>query len=182
MKVFIFHCWGGKARDCWRGHLADELRKKDVEVVAPDFPNSMNPQLKEWLAEVRKNVPKFNSEWVLVSHSLGGPAILRLLETFTPDEKVKAVFLVAAFANDLGIPEISNFVDKGFNWEKIRKGADKFTVINSDNDPFIELSEGKRIANLLGAELIVENGAGHINEGAGFTKYPRILELVLNQK
>jgi predicted alpha/beta hydrolase family esterase len=178
MKLFIFHCWGGGPRDCWRGWLTDRMREKGVEVKAPGFPNTNEPELHEWLSAVRKEVPKFDSGWVLVSHSLGGPTILRLLESFSEEEKVGAVILVAAFAKDLGIPEIRSFVEKEFDWEKIRSKAGKFVVINSDNDPFIELEEGKRLASLLGAQLIVEHGAGHINEGAGFTSYPRILEII----
>ncbi|MFA5077420.1 MAG: alpha/beta fold hydrolase [Candidatus Micrarchaeia archaeon] len=181
MKVFIFHCWGGNSHDCWRGWLADRLREQGITVVAPEFPDTMHPKLEEWLKEARGNVNKFDEDWVLVSHSLGGPAILRLLESFGESERVKAVIMVAAFAKDLGIPEIESFVNNEFNWEKIRKGSKKFIIINSDNDPFIQLGEGKRVAQLLGAELTVEHGAGHINEGAGFTEYPRVLELILKQ-
>jgi uncharacterized protein len=178
MKLFIFHCWGGDSRSCWRGWLAERMREKGIEVKSPDFPNTNEPSLDQWLSSVRKEVPKFDKDWVLASHSLGGPTILRLLESFGPDEKVGTVILVAAFAKDLGIPEIHSFVDKEFDWKKIKSKAEKFIVINSDNDPFIELDEGKRLAHLLGAELIVESGAGHINEGAGFTSYPRILQII----
>jgi len=178
MKAFIFHCWGGDSRSCWRGWLADQLREKGMEVISPDFPDTENPSLEEWLAAVRKHVKEFDEEWILIAHSLGCPTILRLLETFSEKEKVKAAILVAAFAKDLGIPEIKNFVGKNFNWEKIKRKCDKFIVINSDNDPFIKLSEGERVANLLGGELIVAHGAGHINEGAGFTKYERLLEII----
>ena len=149
-------------------------------VLSPDFPETQNPKLETWLAKAREMVPKFNpaDSWVLVGHSLGCPMILRLLESFKEEERVKAVVLVAGFAKDLGIGEIRNFVDHDFDWKKIKKKAEKFVVINSDNDPFIDLSEGKRIAKLLGAQFIIEHNAGHINEGSGFTEYPRLLEII----
>jgi predicted alpha/beta hydrolase family esterase len=178
MKAFLFHCWGGDGRSCWSGWLSDKLTEKGIEVVSPDFPNTEFPRLEEWLKVVREKVPRFSKEWVLISHSLGGPTILRLLESFEEDEKVGTVILVATFAKDLGIPEIANFVDREFKWEKIRSKADRFIVINSDDDPFIELEEGERIAKLLGGELLVEHNGGHINEGAGYTRYPRLLELL----
>jgi len=180
MKAFIFHCWGGDSRGCWRGWLADELRRKGVEVVAPEFPDTDNPRLPAWLPVARRTVPKFDpsAEWVLVGHSLGCPTILRLLENLKEGEKVKAAVLVAAFAKDLGIDEIRTFIDKPFDWEKIKKKAGKFVIVNSDNDPYVPLAEGERVAKLLGAELIVEHGAGHINEGSGFTRYKRLLELL----
>ncbi|MBD3210458.1 hypothetical protein GF318_03690 [Candidatus Micrarchaeota archaeon] len=182
MKAFIFHCWGGDSRGCWRGWLADRLREQGAEVIAPDFPDASNPRLEEWLDMARAAVPEFSEGWVLAGHSLGCPAILRLLETFHEDEKVDTVILVAGFAKDLGIPEIANFVDKDFDWEKIRNSANRFIVINSDNDPFIELEEGKRLASLLGADFVVEPGGGHLNEGSGYTEYPRLLQLIKEKK
>jgi hypothetical protein len=178
MKLFLLHCWGGDGRSCWSGWIADKMREKGIEVIAPDFPSPSTPHVEEWIATIRSHVKKFDDEWVLVGHSLGCPTILRLLERFGKGEKIKAAILVAGFANDLHIPGLQNFIYKDFDWEKIKKGAEKFIVINSDNDPFIELSEGERIAKLLGAEFIVEPKAGHINEGSGFTKYERLLSIL----
>jgi predicted alpha/beta hydrolase family esterase len=182
MKVFLFHCWGGDGRSCWSGWTADVLQADGIEVVSPDFPNSATPKLEDWLAKTRELIPTFGpkDEWMLIGHSLGCPTILRLLETFGRGEKAKAVILVAGFAKDLGIPEIRNFVDHDFDWKKIKGKAGKFIIINSDNDPYIDLSEGERMAKLLGAEFIVEHGGGHINEGAGFTKYERLINIIRN--
>jgi predicted alpha/beta hydrolase family esterase len=182
MKAFLFHCWGGDGRSCWSGWLHDQLRVSGFEVLSPDFPDADKPKLEKWLAKARSLVPRFEPKegWVLISHSLGGPAILRLLESFENGEGVAAVILVAGFATDLGIGEIKNFVDADFDWERIRSGAEKFILINSDDDPFIPLSEGERMAKMLGGkcEFIVEHGAGHINEGSGFTQYPHLLEII----
>ena len=177
MKFFLFHCWGGDGRSCWSGWLADTLRAEGYEVFSPDFPDTNEPELTQWLAKVRETTSRFDSqdEWVLIGHSLGCPTILRLLEGFDGREHVKGVVLVAGFAKDLGIPAIRGFIERPFDWKKIRACADKFVIINSDDDPYIELKEGERLAKLLAAKLIVEHGAGHINEGSGFTSYPRLL-------
>ena len=171
---------GGNSRSCWAGWLEDELRTIGYDVINPDFPETDNPKLRDWLATVRKCVPKFNAadSWVLISHSLGGPTILNLLESFGPDEKIKAIILVAGFGRDLGIPQIQSFVDHEFDWKKIKSKAEQFIIINSDDDPFIQFEEAERISKLLNAKLITEPGAGHINEGSGFTSYPRLLEII----
>ncbi len=181
MKVFLFHCWGGDGRSCWSGWLADKLRARGIEVIAPDFPNSSEPKLDEWLDRVRSHVTKFDAKdnWVLVGHSLGCPSILHLLERFDKSERVKAVFLVSGSSEDIGIPQLTNFFADGFDWEKIKQKSSKFVVINSDNDPFVPLDEGECLANLVNGEFLVEPGAGHINEGSGFTKYERLLKLIL---
>ncbi|MFA6530124.1 MAG: alpha/beta fold hydrolase [Candidatus Micrarchaeia archaeon] len=179
MKVLLIHCWGGNGRSCWFGWLADQLRKEGIEVLAPDLPNTDFPKLTEWLKELRKIVPKFKKEdkWIVVTHSLGAPSLLRLLETFGPDEHINAAIMVAGFAKDLGIDEIHNFLDKPFDFKRIKKAGSKFIVINSDNDPYMELSEGKRIADELGGELVAEHNAGHFNDER-FVKYERLLKTI----
>ncbi len=181
MNILILHCWGGDARGCWRGWLADRLREKGHIVVVPDLPDTMRPHLVAWLKEIRKHVKKFDDSWILVGHSLGCPTILRLLESFGAGEKIRAAFMVAAYADKFpGSEVIDNFVEGEFDWKKIKRGSGKFIIINSDNDPFINLSEGKRVAKLTGAEFIVERNSGHINAGAGWLKYERLLGLVLS--
>lgn len=180
MKIFLFHCWGGNSQSCWSSSIEDHFSSKSIEVINPNFPNTNEPILQDWIQRVRQKVRRFNPQdkWVLIGHSLGCPTILRLLESFNENEGVKAIVLVAGFAKDLGIPQISNFVEKDFNWEKIKSKANKIVIINSDNDPYIELNEGKRMALTLDAEFIVEHNAGHINEGSGFTKYERLVEII----
>lgn len=184
MKFLLVHCWGGDGRSCWSGWLSDQLQVLGFEVLTPDLPNTNTPDLGDWLAAIRSHVKRFDEkeEWVLVGHSLGCATILHLLETFDETEKLYAVILVAGFAKDLGIPEIRNFLDKEFDWEKINKKCDKFIVINSDNDPYTKLSEGERLARLLNTKLIIEHGAGHINEGSGYTKYKRLLSILIQLK
>jgi len=176
MKAFIFHCWGGDGKSCWSSWLCDYLHNKNIETKSPDFPDTNNPNLTKWLDSIRNINKKFNEkdEWVLVGHSLGCPTILRLLESFGPDEHVKKVILVAGFAKDLGIPEIRNFVDMEFNWKKIKSKCDEFVLISSDNDPFIPLDEGERVAKLLGAKFVVEKNAGHLNDFS----CPRLIDLL----
>lgn len=179
MKVLLIHCWGGNGRSCWFGWLADQLRKDGIEVLTPDLPNTNFPKLTEWLKELRKTVPKFKKEdkWVVVTHSLGAPTILRLLETFGTDEHIDATIMVAGFAKDLGFDETRTFVDKQFDYKKAKRGCSKFIVINSDNDQYIELSEGERLAEELGGGLLVEHNAGHFNDER-FVKYEKLLKLI----
>ncbi|MFH1785536.1 MAG: alpha/beta hydrolase [Candidatus Micrarchaeota archaeon] len=176
MQVFLFHCWGGDGKSCWSFWLTNRLKEKNISVLSPDFPDTNFPKLEKWLETIRSNQGKFDKkeDWVFIGHSLGCPTILRLLESFEKDEHVKKVILVAGFAKDLGIPDIKNFVDQKFNWEKINSVCDEFVVINSDDDPFIELNEGERLAKMLNTKLIVEHNGGHINN----LHYARLLEFL----
>ena len=178
MKAIILHGWGGTPRGAWRGWLSDQLTVSGFEVMCLDLPGANHPKQKEWIAKIRETAGVFGDGTILVGHSLGAVAILRVLETLNGHEKINAAILVCGFTNDLGIDEIRDFFNTGFNWKKIRSKAEKFVIINSDNDPYMKIDEGKILHEKLGGELIIEHNAGHINEEAGFVEYPRLLEII----
>jgi predicted alpha/beta hydrolase family esterase len=178
MKVLILHGWAGKPFEGWRGWLGRELRTLGFEVETPYLPNADDPKQEEWVAEIRANIRKFDDNVILIGHSLGGVALLRLMETFAENERVKAAILVCTFTRNLRIDALKDFFRKPLNWGKIKKGAQHFIIINSDDDPYMHPDEGKILHENLGGERIVEYNAGHMNEAAGFMKYPRVLEMV----
>ncbi len=101
-NAFIFHGWGADSTSNWFPWLASELTKKDFKVAVPDFPNTMNPRLEEWMEysenvvarpwRAEKEVLSFKQpkglplqDSILIGHSLGTPFILRLLERYATD-------------------------------------------------------------------------------------------------
>ena len=179
MKVIIVHGWQGFEPEHWQKWLFDQLKEKRIEVYLPDLPNPFHPQQNEWIAELKKLKP-FNEETILVGHSLGNTAILRLLEKLKKTQKVGKVFLVCGWnEGDHGIKELSNFFKTPLNWEKIRTQSKQFVVINSDNDPYFSLEKGKKLAKELGVQCLVEHNAGHINVKSGFGPYPKLLKMIL---
>jgi uncharacterized protein len=179
MKALIVHGWGGDSSSNWFPWLKNELEKSGIPTICPDLPNPQFPKKEEWLAALRAQASfSENEEIVLIGHSLGCPTILHLLESFQKGEKARAAILVAGFARDLGIPIIRNFVDTDFDFKKIRSSCRDFFAINSDNDPYVPLGEGKFMAKSLDAEFITEHGLGHINYGDGHFEYKRVLEMI----
>lgn len=179
-NAIIIHGWGANSQENWFPWLAEELRKKDFNVAVPDFPNSQYPILTEWLKHFKKNV-NIDKNTILIGHSLGTPFILRFLEQL--DEKIiDQAFFVAGFERSLNIPEVENFVNKPFNWTRIKNYCNKFFVINSDNDPYINLSIGKDLARNLNAKLIVEHNGDHLSNPLGNFSYPKLLELILSKR
>lgn len=205
-RVYIFHGWEATSESNWFPWLAAELRKNDFEVTAPNFPNSANPQLEEWLNFVAPGLVPANisrqpqglqlQDSILIGHSLGAPFILRVLEKFAAENlehmsggesikpvyanRVKAAFLVSAFDRSLGFSEIDNFVDKPFNWQKIKNACEKFYIFQGENDPYIPLWIAEEMAKKLNAELIVEPNGDHLNAPAGFLEYPKLLEKIIS--
>lgn len=179
MKALIVHGWGADCSGNWFPWLKKELEKLGIRTFCPSLPNMHLPKKEEWIKALRAQTGFLEKEnVVLVGHSLGCPAILRLLESFKEGEKARAAILVSGFAHDIGIPETSNFTENGFDFGKIKSACGEFFVINSDNDPYVPIEEGKFLAKTLNTKLITEKGAGHINMGDGYLEYKRVLELI----
>ncbi len=179
-RVLLLHGWGGTHPLHWQQWLEKELQKKGIETVFPKLPNAMLPEEKEWIQEIFKTMKTFDSQTILVGHSLGVPTILRVLEQLPENQKVCAAFLVAGFCRDFGIPEIQNFVNRPFDWKKIRSNCQKFVAVYSDNDPYIPVKESLFLAKQLEINPLLEKNAGHIT-APDFGPYPRLLKLVLSE-
>ena len=64
---------------------------------------------------------------------------------------------------------------RDFDWERIRKNCRLFRLYASDDDPYVPLSKGRELAEMLGTRLEIVKGAGHFNEKAGYLEFDRLL-------
>jgi len=179
-RVFIIHGWEADPDSNWFPWLKNELEKKGFAAIVPAMPNSAHPDCQEWVDHLKKIVEQVDEDTFFVGHSLGPIAILRFLETLPAGQKASEVIMVAGFSESLGIPETENFFLKSLDYEKIKKTVKKFIAINSDDDPYVPMSQGKILEKELGAELIVMHNCGHLNAGTGFFELPIVLEKILN--
>ena len=62
----------------------------------------------------------------------------RDIEKLNEKENVGGCVLVAGWIDDLGCKELKNFVIGPVKWNIIKKHCKKFTVIQSDNDPWVK--------------------------------------------
>ncbi|MDO8554019.1 MAG: alpha/beta hydrolase [Candidatus Micrarchaeota archaeon] len=203
MQILIVHGLDSDSKDNWfpwlkaqlegRGSLqvcssTGQIARSEISVASrqpftvecPDMPNSKNPKQEEWLAKLSEVTMNCKDSFILVGHSLGTIAVLRFLEK--TNLKLMGVILVAGFTQGFGVKAISDFFKTPFDFEKIRTKSKKFIVISSDNDPYLPITEGKKLADKLNAEFIVEKNAGHIDSESGFSKYERILDIIIKLK
>lgn len=105
---------------------------------------------------------------------------LKLLERLEQPVK-KAVFVSAPIGEKpiLYYKEDKLFSNFDFDWEKIRAGAESFVVFHSDNDPYVSIANGERLAKELGVDLTFIPGAGHINAESGYTQFPPLLDAIV---
>ena len=92
---------------------------------------------------------------------------------------MKAAYLVAGFCGLSGerfTPYISSFLGS-FDWEKIKNNCKEFHIINSDDDSYVPLDNGKQLAEELGVNITIMNNKDHFM----FFEFPELLKKVITQ-
>lgn len=181
-RVIILHGWTGHSQENWFPWLKEQLEKKGFAVETPDFPDSYFPKLRQWLKTLKKTIGIPDKYLILIGHSLGAVTVLRYLETLPQKKKIKAAILVAGFVTPevkVDSKELIDFLTSPWDWSKIRRRAKYFFVINSDNDPYIPLSEAHLLAKNLHQKLILLKNQGHFNikSNPKYKRFPFLLKL-----
>ena len=177
MKVYLIHGAYGHPDENWFTWLKEQLKQFGYETIVPQFPTPQNQNPEAWFL-VFENYRKYvNPETILIGHSCGGAFLLRVMENL--DRTVKAAVYVAASAGVRPIKyyEVDRpFVEKPFDWDRIRRNAEHSLVFHSPNDLLICIENGELIAEKLEIDLISVSNAGHFNAAAGYTKFELLLE------
>ncbi|GFH59058.1 alpha/beta-hydrolase [Chaetoceros tenuissimus] len=136
------------ARVNWYSWFANEvLKKQNVdECVLRDFPDPNGCKESIWIPFLRDEIG-LDENTIVVGHSSGAACAMRLLEN---DEvcKLKGVLLVAAAYTDLGdeYERRSEYFSRPWNWEKMKKGAEKIHCFHGVDDHLIPVKEARYIA------------------------------------
>lgn len=174
----ILHGWQGNETNHWQTILAEQLEALGHEVSYPQFSESENPKLKQWLSELQDTIDKIpeNRKVIVATHSLGGALWLHYIAK-KPNFKTAMVILSAPPLDNCGIPEIANFFPI-----PLKKLSDieleNYLIIGSDNDKYIQLYKFKKLAMVLQIPLVILPRAGHINVKSGFGEWPWMLDQI----
>ncbi len=177
--MFIFHGTAGYPTENWFPWLKEKLEAKGCTVYVPQFPTPEGQSLEAWLGVFQAYQKYVDADTILIGHSLGGIFLLRLLERLA--QPVKAAFFTGT---PIGIQPMKNydsdnsFSGFSFDWPGIRGKAGRFYVFQSDNDPYVPLANGEKLAQELGVGLTFIPNAGHFNAKAGYTKFEELLQAV----
>jgi len=182
-NVFIIHGAYGNPEENWFPWLKSELEKLDCRVFIPKFPTPKNQTLENWRNVFEEYKKDLNENSIVIGHSLGPAFLLDILEKL--DNPIKAAFFISGFIGLLNNPDFDNinksFVDRSFDWLKIKQNCPKFFVFHSDNDPYVPLEKAKQLAKNLGVDVIIVKNAGHFNEKAGYKEFNLLLDKIKSQ-
>ncbi|MFH1307500.1 MAG: alpha/beta hydrolase [archaeon] len=184
MNVIMIHGSYGNPEENWFPWLKKELEKIGCKVFIPKFPTPKNQSLNNWMKVLESYKQYLDESSIIIGHSLGPAFILTVLEKL--DKRIKASFFVAGFVSWLGNEDFDKinktFVNKKFEWDKIKKNCGKFILYSSDNDPYVPLKKSQEIADKVGVSINIIRGAGHFNKNSRYTKFNKLLEDIKNIK
>ncbi len=186
-RVFIIHGWGGNPNEPWPKWLRRQIEANGFEANSPEMPNAWHPKISEWVNKLNESVRNADEDTYFVGHSIGCQAIMRYLEQLPQNAKIGGAIFVAGWFNltdetwDEGYTKevADKWINTPINFEKTRQHSIKFILINSDNDPYVPLSDAELFKNNLGAKIIILNNKGHISGEDGVTELPIVLEELL---
>ena len=157
-----------------------ELEKQEIYACALSMPTPENPICDEWVDEISRHIERNRKDEIyLVGHSLGTPAILRYLENAQANP-ISGAVLVSGPSEKNNNRKIDDFLEKNFNFEKIKSNCKEFYIIHGDDDPNVPLNNAEFLSQNLGGELIVIKNGGHLNGSSGWFNLPQCLT-VLNK-
>ncbi|MBP9670258.1 alpha/beta hydrolase [Candidatus Woesebacteria bacterium] len=192
--VAIFHGYGGNKPSSWLSWLNKQLIDRGVATIYPAFPPMGSSTIKDWYSEFSKYIKDTNEPISIVGHSGGTTFSFYLAQN--SDIKIEKMILVCPL-NDISgadtsalvhkpevqdqVPFIRNFVHQNFDFDIIRSRVKEFIFILSDNDHNVPYEETKKyFQNIFPeAKFITLHNYGHVNEKAGITDLPQVLDELL---
>ena len=180
MKYVIIHGTLGNPNENRFPRLKKYLEEKEHQVRVPHFPTPENQKPEIRCDKLRNQVPfVFDSNTILIGHSLGAVYILDILDR-ERKEPIKKAILVSGFLNALGNETFDTlnapFIKENYNRNQIKQNAEEIIILHGDNDPYVPLSEAQLLKNKTDWTLEVIPNWGHLNKAAGYTTFEEILK------
>ena len=148
----------------WYNWFASELalRPKVTEPIVSDFPDPYSCRESVWVPYIENTLGPLDENTILVGHSSGACAAMRILEKIGKNnnsnndsnlnqKQIAGAILVATAYTDGGDEreKASEYFDREWDWNAVRKGAKQIHIFHSDDDHLIPVQEARFISNAL---------------------------------
>lgn len=142
----------------WQAKLATDLGKS-FKVISPEMPSPRKPDYEEWKELLEKKLARAKGDLIFVGHSLGGSFLLKYLSENTINQKILALFIIAAPFNTV----------KGFEVQSHAK-AQKIQLYHCMDDVEVPFAHAVKFSEFLGAELKSFSNRGHFFKRCEFVE------------
>ena len=183
-RVFIIHGWGGKPDSEWFPWAKMQIEKLNFDVIVPEMPDTQHPKIDIWLGKLKEVVEEVKTNDIFIGHSIGCQTILRYINSFTKNQKVGKLILVAPWwylnlsTNDEKLIAKS-WLEVNVDFDKIKSNTKKIICVFSDDDPVVPLDINvKFFKEKMNSEIIIERKKRHFSGDDGIFEIPSLLPLL----
>lgn len=163
----------------WFPWLAEKLTESGNQVTIVPLPHPEAPQREEWLATLHATIGVPHDNALIITHSLGGFAVLSYLDSISANWSLGGLILVSGFDEPLGIvPELDVFLNLNIDYHDFVDNIDQICMIHSDNDGIVPPSLSLSLGNKLQGKIVEIPDGGHFFDSDGFIEFPRLLSEV----
>lgn len=182
-NVLILHGKGATPDDNWFPWLKTELEDRGYKVWVPQLPNADQPDEKAYNEMLLGSDFEFEDA-VLIGHSAGAVAALKLLPHLPDTVRVKRTILVGGFtdklAQDPEWADLKGLFHRPFDFDGITSHCPEFIIFHSEDDPLCPIEQAEYLHEKLPGEFVRFTNRGHFSNGHNpeATKLPELLNYV----
>lgn len=181
--AFIIHGFNGDTTYTFGPSLKNFLEEKGYTVIMPDFPIRSDASYIKWSLILDKYKNYFNSESIVVAHSIGNPFFIKYL--FQNKLKINTYISVAGFCDLFKVPnreDLNNaFIDFAVNNTEIsycnNSIKNKFSLY-SDTDHVIPFDILENFVKKIESSPVFIEGVGHMGNRDNISRLPQIEEII----
>lgn len=144
----------------WYKWMHEKLIDSDAfsEVLLEDMPDPDDAKESIWLPFIITKL-KADSNTVMIGHSSGAVAAMRLLE----NNKLKGCVLVSACHSDGGVESerLAGYYNRPWKWDAIKSNAEWILQYHSSDDHLIPIAEADLVASKLNSEYFKFDDKSH---------------------
>ncbi len=175
MRIILVHGYKASPKTNFWPWLERELKDRRFEVVMPELPTPETPDRDAWTKALLEAVGHLSDQDIVVGHSLGGAAALRLLEAVEARTTPHACVLISTpwmIKDD----RFRSFFLTELDHDVLMWRASKFVVVHAKDDTVIPVAHADRYAQVFHAKLITPEVGGHFDG----PEYPELLKAIVD--
>ncbi len=176
MRIVLIHGYNSGPDQNFHPWLANELRERGFEVIAPKIPLEGEVDVLACIDALIKEVGQLDDETILLGHSLGAVLALRYLEAAEAMATPRAVILVGAPYQTKSEKTRNMFLSE-FDYEVVMWKTKEFVVVHDKDDKLVPFDHAQKYQKMLQAELVESTGNDHYMDA----EYKILLDTVLKK-
>lgn len=176
MRIVLIHGYNSGPDQNYNPWLAEQLRAKGFEVIAPKLPLEGEPDAMLCIDALVQAVGRLDDKTIIVGHSLGAVLALRYIEAAEAASIPRAVVLVGAPWQTKS-EKIKNLFLSEFDYDVVAWKAKEFVIVHDKEDKLVPFDHALKYQKMLNGELVETTSNDHFMDA----QYPILLETIVKK-